>query len=366
MQSTCGIFKYSTWRYVKLLVDFKSLRRIKSQNTASHFVINFIILLEIFHLFRIWTIWNNYPTTCSGVLLEKLIFSHLAKKLRCSKELLTPHILSQISAVPHYLKIRTNIIRPSPLGSLSCLFPSNFPTKALFGSLLCPIPATRLAHLILLDFIIPIIFGGECGLSSISLCNLFHSPLTSSILGPNIFLRAYSCKFSAYFLPHCERTFHLVKKLVKILVFITVRLIWSIKHVFWCCNSLLIGWHTKYKPPLQKVKQKSCRSAVDCVWNVMAHAQKPDFFYQRNGRVHLNRRGLQFCRLLTAELCASAVVMLDTPRSEVVWRVLAAHSVHVFLSIPHPCVTVCHHISTALYLNCVPRFPQNLRTVPFL
>jgi hypothetical protein len=29
---------------------------------------------------------------------------------------------------------------------------------------------------------------------------------------------------------------------------------------------------------------------------------------------HLNRRGRQFSRLLTAEVCASAVVMLDTPR----------------------------------------------------
>jgi len=34
--------------------------------------------------------------------------------------------------------------------------------------------------------------------------------------------------------------------------------------------------------------------------------------------VHLNRRGRQFSRLTAAELCASAVVMLDTPRSEVV------------------------------------------------
>ena len=30
---------------------------------------------------------------------------------------------------------------------------------------------------------------------------------------------------------------------------------------------------------------------VDCVWNVMAHTQKPDFVFRRNGRVHLNRRG---------------------------------------------------------------------------
>ena len=32
-------------------------------------------------------------------------------------------------------------------------------------------------------------------------------------------------------------------------------------------------------------------SGVEHVWNVMAYAQKPDFVFQRNGRVHLNRRG---------------------------------------------------------------------------
>jgi hypothetical protein len=62
------------------------------------------------------------------------------------------------------------------------------------------------------------------------------------------------------------------------------------------------------------------RVVVDCVWNVMAHAQKPDFVFPRNGRVHLNRRGRQFSRLLAAEACSSAVVMLDTPRSEVAWE----------------------------------------------
>jgi hypothetical protein len=52
-------------------------------------------------------------------------------------------------------------------------------------------------------------------------------------------------------------------------------------------------------------------NVTDCVWNVMAHAQKPDFVFQRKGRVHLNRRGRQFIRLLAADVCASAVVMLD-------------------------------------------------------
>ena len=62
----------------------------------------------------------------------------------------------------------------------------------------------------------------------------------------------------------------------------------------------------------------------------MAHTQKPDFVFRRNGRVHLNRRGRQFSRLLATEVCASAVVMLDTPCPEVVWRVLATHCIRHF------------------------------------
>ena len=89
---------------------------------------------------------------------------------------------------------------------------------------------------------------------------------------------------------------------------------------------------------------------VDWVWNVTAHAQKPHFVFRRNGRVHLNRRGRLFSRLLAAEVCASAVVMLDTPCSEVMWRVLATHAIRQFpLHFTLPCVTVCHHVSTGLY-----------------
>jgi len=63
----------------------------------------------------------------------------------------------------------------------------------------------------------------------------------------------------------------------------------------------------------------------------MAHAQKPYFVFRRNGRVLLYRRERQFSRLLAAEVCASAVVMLDTPSSVVAWRVLATHSIRQFL-----------------------------------
>ena len=72
------------------------------------------------------------------------------------------------------------------------------------------------------------------------------------------------------------------------------------------------------------------KQTVEASWNVMAHAQKPDFVFRRNGRVHLNWPGRQFSRLLAAEVCASAVVMLDTPCSEVVWGVLATHSIRQF------------------------------------
>ena len=61
--------------------------------------------------------------------------------------------------------------------------------------------------------------------------------------------------------------------------------------------------------------------------------------------------GRQFSRLLAARLCASAVVMLDTPCSEVVWRVLATYFIRQFpLQFLLSCVTVCHHVSTGLYL----------------
>jgi len=77
--------------------------------------------------------------------------------------------------------------------------------------------------------------------------------------------------------------------------------------------------------------------AVECIWNAMANMQKPDFIYQWNGRVHLNRWGHQFSRLLATVVCASVVVMLDTPCSEIVWRVLATHSICHFPTHASPC-----------------------------
>ena len=105
---------------------------------------------------------------------------------------------------------------------------------------------------------------------------------------------------------------------------------------------------------------------LEASWNAMAHVQKPDFVFRRNGRVHLNRRGRQFSRLLRAEVCASAVVMLDTPCSEVVWRVLATHSIRQFpLHFPSrvsPCVITFQLDSTTVHPNIPVRATQSAQS----
>ena len=72
------------------------------------------------------------------------------------------------------------------LGLPSGLFPSGFPTKSHFTPLLSPIHATCPAHLILLKFITQTVLGEEYRSLSSLLCSFLHSPVTFSLLGPNI------------------------------------------------------------------------------------------------------------------------------------------------------------------------------------
>ena len=91
----------------------------------------------------------------------------------------------------HLLEIHPNIIHPStpryPQWSLSLRFSHQDPIHPLLLTHTCHMPSpshsSRFCH--------PHILGEEYKSFSSSLCNLLHSPVTSSLLGPNILLNTY-------------------------------------------------------------------------------------------------------------------------------------------------------------------------------
>ena len=135
------------------------------------------------------------------VLLEKLTGLQQVKKFPAfhgtrrfitalkSVRLLSLSWASPIQSIyPHPTSWRSILILYTHLrlGLPSGLFPSGFPTKILYTPLSSPIRATCPTHLILLDFITRTILGEEYRSFSSSLCSLLHSPVTASLLGPNI------------------------------------------------------------------------------------------------------------------------------------------------------------------------------------
>jgi len=94
-----------------------------------------------------------------------------------------------IQSMPHHpIAWRSILILSFYLlpGLSSGFFPLGLSTITQYASLLFPIHAACPTHLIL-NFIARIIFGKQYSSWSSSLCSLLHSPLTLSLLGPNIF-----------------------------------------------------------------------------------------------------------------------------------------------------------------------------------
>jgi hypothetical protein len=89
---------------------------------------------------------------------------------------------------------------------------------------------------------------------------------------------------------------------------------------------------------------------IDCIWNVMAHAQKTDFFFRRNGRVPFKSAGasVQSTTGNRGVRISHSNVDYTTFRGSVKSTGYPLHSL-VSPSLPLPCVTVCHHISVGLY-----------------
>ena len=85
----------------------------------------------------------------------------------------------------------------------------------------------------------------------------------------------------------------------------------------------------------------------------MAHAQKPDVVFRRNGRVHLNRRGAS----VQSTIGSRGVPISGSNAEYTMFRGSVkgtGYPLHspVSPSLPFPCVTVYHHISARLYDRC--------------
>jgi len=81
----------------------------------------------------------------------------------------------------------------------------------------------------------------------------------------------------------------------------------------------------------------------------MTHAQKSDFVFRRNGRVHLNRRGSS----VQSTTGSRGVRISGSSAGYTMFRGFVkgtGYPLHspVSPSLPLPCVTVCRHVSTGL------------------
>ena len=170
----------------------------------------------------------------------------------------TVPILSQLHPVPPPLPTswRSILILSSHLhlGLPNGLLPSGFPTKILWTTLPSSIRATCPDHLILLDFITRTILGEQYRSLSYSLCNFLHSPVTSSLLRPNILNTLFSNTLSLcsspidvqYFKRKLKRTGDVLRNTFSHFAYVTVSKIRFTSAKIFICHTLLKRYFTKF------------------------------------------------------------------------------------------------------------------------
>jgi hypothetical protein len=99
---------------------------------------------------------------------------------------------------------------------------------------------------------------------------------------------------------------------------------------------------------------------LEASWNVMAHAQKPDLVFGRNGRIHLNRQGVSVQSTTGSRgvRISSSKAGYTTFRVSVKGTGYPLHS-PVSPSLPLLCITMWHHFSTGVYFCHQKRLPAH-------